>query len=133
MQSLNVERSLLYERIQACRADFDHLLQTLESPVATESGSTVGLLRRLVNPITHWDIWHLPLVAHDYAYFIVQHGEVEGFQSFIEAEVKRVQRLTTNDPPSSEEMLPFLPEVRDAQKARQDTDVAAFEDQMGPV
>lgn len=240
MQPPDVEKSLLYERIQDCRADFDHLLQTLESPVVSESGSAVGLLRRLVNPLTHrltqtivlvdqnqskdaweslgsiqremrrvmeraqsffgglaisrsgleggiakralelatrfgeragidwlpvlafnssefdewdeesligkdvpdnvvrmtiahWDIWHLPLVAHDYAYFIVQHGKVEAFQSFIEAEVKRVQRLTTNDPPSSEEMLPFLPEVRDAQKARQGSDVAAFEDQMGPL
>src|ERR1051325_5624116 len=55
MQIPDVDRTLLNERTQDCRADFEHLLHTLEAPVVKESSSGVmiGLLRRLINPLTY--------------------------------------------------------------------------------
>ena len=33
--------------------------------------------------IPHWDIWHLPFVAHDFGYWVAKQGGIEQFDAFV--------------------------------------------------
>lgn len=66
--------------------------------------------------IPHWDIWHLPLVAHDFGYWVAKHGEVKEFNVFIAEQMSLVNEETA---PASEKTKNLLPELRSALEARQ--------------
>lgn len=86
-------------------------------------------------PIPRWDIWHLPLVAHDFAYWLVKQSRVKEFDVFIADQIKLAQRINHDDnPPAPKEVSCLLPELREALAARrQILDVAAFQKQSGPT
>lgn len=67
-------------------------------------------------PIPHWDIWHLPLVAHDYGYWVAKHGDVKEFDAFIAEQISVVNHEIA---PSPEKTKNLLPELRRALDQRE--------------
>ncbi len=85
-------------------------------------------------PIPRWDIWYLPLIAHDYGYWIAKRGQIKSFIQFVEEQIATVHRLLTDSPPAKEELALLLPEIRaigDAQSHAQDLE--RFRAQSRPV
>jgi hypothetical protein len=87
-------------------------------------------LARIIHvPLPHWDIWYLPLMAHELGLLATL---AEPFSLYWREQIEQVQRLLDDTPPS--ELPPLLPEIRDIWNARAHVvDLAAFREQTRPL
>lgn len=73
-------------------------------------------------PLPRWDVWYLPLLAHDYGYWIAKRGRIPELDAFVADRLASVQALFEAEPAAGERAL-WIPELRAlAANARQHAD-----------
>jgi hypothetical protein len=87
-----------------------------------EDNPADGLVRL---PMARWDIWRLPLVAHDYGYWVAKRGNISGFKEILEHQETLANCLMSDNPPTGEaasDLIPELLAMSDEQRRAADPD-----------
>jgi hypothetical protein len=66
-------------------------------------------------PVPRWDIWHLPLIAHDFGYWVAKQGQIDALQEFVTEQISTVSELLDDPPPPEEKVTLLLSEIQKLQ------------------
>lgn len=81
-------------------------------------------------PIPRWDVWYLPLLAHDFGYWVAKQGQIAPFDQFVDDQMAIVASLVVDEPPAEEEVARLLPELQEVWGARRHSaDLESFRKQ----
>lgn len=72
-------------------------------------------------PLPRWDLWYLPLFAHDYGFWIAKRGHIPDLEAFVAARLAPVAALFDVEPAPEERAL-WLPELHLLADARKRAD-----------
>lgn len=76
------------------------------------------------------DLWRLPLVAHDYGYWVAKRGNIAGFKQLVQQQAALANSILSDNPPTDEVVSALIPELCALYEARRHAaDIAQFREQ----